>query len=86
MITRKTLSPENALVRMAALCSKCEQTEYDIRLKLKSWGISQNDIDTIINRLLQEKFIDEQRYATAFTRDKFHFAGWGKIKITFQIL
>ena len=85
MITKKPLSPENALYRAAALCSKCEQAEYDIRTKLKSWGVSADDSDTIIQRLIDEKYIDEERFALAFTRDKFRFGGWGRIKITYQL-
>lgn len=85
MITKKTLSTENALYRAAALCSKCEQAEHDIRIKLKSWGISPYDTDKIIQRLIDEKYIDEERYALAFTRDKFRFNGWGRIKIAYNL-
>lgn len=85
MISKKPLSPENALYRAAALCSKCEQAEHDIRTKLKSWGISADDSDTIIQRLINEKYIDEERFALAFTRDKFRFDGWGRIKIAYHL-
>lgn len=79
------MSKENALYRVAALCSKCEQAEHDIRTKLKSWGISSYDIDTIIQRLIDEKYIDEERFAIAFTRDKFRFNGWGRLKIAYHL-
>lgn len=85
MPTKKPLSPENALSRVAMLCSRCEQAEYDIRNKLKSWGIAEPDIETIINRLINEKYLNEERYALAFTRDKFRFEGWGRIKIAYHL-
>ena len=85
MPTKKPLSPENALSRAAMLCSRCEQAEYDIRNKLKSWGIADPDIETIINRLINEKYLNEERYALAFTRDKFRFEGWGRIKIAYHL-
>lgn len=85
MITKKTLTPEKALYRAATLCSKCEQAEHDIRIKLKSWGISADESDTIIQRLIDEKYIDEERFALAFTRDKSRFDGWGRVKITYQL-
>lgn len=85
MTAKKPISPENALSRASALCSRCEQAEGDIRNKLKTWGISQHDSDNIINRLFEEKYLDEQRFATAFTRDKFQFDGWGRIKIAYQL-
>lgn len=85
MITKKAISPENALSRAAALCSRCEQAEYDIRAKLKTWGITPGDADRIIQRLIDERYIDEQRFALAFTRDKFRFDGWGRKKIAYQL-
>lgn len=46
-----------------------------------SWGVGREDTEKIINLLISEKFIDEERYALAFTRDKFNYNKWGKIKI-----
>lgn len=85
MISGKKLTPENALNRAAALCTRSEQAAGDIRTKLKSWGISTYDADNIIKRLKEERFIDEQRFAYAFVHDKFRFAGWGKIKIAYRL-
>lgn len=85
MPSKKPLSPENALARAAMLCSRCEQAEFDIRNKLKTWGISSGDIETIIDRLTREKYLDEERYAIAFTRDKFRFERWGRIKIAYHL-
>ena len=49
--------------------------------KLQRWGISYDAIDRIINRLEQEKYIDEERFCRAFINDKYRFAKWGKMKI-----
>ena len=85
MNPKKPLSPENALARVAALCSRCEQAESDIRRKLLSWGLSVADADAIIDRLINDRFLDSLRYASAFVRDKFRFEGWGRIKIAYQL-
>lgn len=82
---RKTISPENALMRLASLCAQSEQAESDLRAKLTKWGISASDANKIISRLIADKYIDENRYAKAFVRDRFRFAGWGKIKIAFTL-
>ena len=82
---RKNISPENALHRAAALCSRSEQAEADIRKKLTSWGIVPGDAEKIISRLIEEKYLDEMRYAHAFVRDKFRFGGWGRIKIAYAM-
>ena len=66
----KTLTPPEALHRAAALCSSSEHCIADIREKLSRWGIGEPDARTIVERLVQERFIDEGRYAIAFAKDK----------------
>lgn len=81
----KTLTPPEALHRAAALCSSSEHCIDDIRQKLTRWGIGTTDTQTIIERLVHERFIDEERYAIAFVRDKFRFACWGRIKMSYAL-
>lgn len=81
----KILTPPEALHRAAALCSSAEHCTADIREKLARWGVTEADSRIIIDRLVQERFIDEQRYAVAFVKDKFRFAGWGRIKMRYAL-
>ncbi len=81
----KPITPAEALHRAAALCSTAEHCTTDIREKLTRWGIPTNDIPPIIDRLVSERFIDESRYAVAFVKDKFRFAGWGRVKIRYAL-
>ena len=71
-----------ALQRAAALCSRQEQCSSHIRSKLNSWKVSEEDADKIIELLKKEKFLDDERYATFYVRDKYRFNSWGKIKLT----
>lgn len=75
------LNKEQALNRASGLCVKSEHCESDIRLKLRQWSITPDDADDIIQQLKKHKFIDEQRYARAFVREKSKFNKWGEIKI-----
>jgi regulatory protein len=74
-----------ALNKAMALCSKKEYCCEEIRIKLDSWDVRFPDSEKIINALVKERFIDEVRYANAFTRDKFRYNKWGKIKIASQL-
>ncbi len=74
-------TPAQALSALAALCSRGEQAESDLREKLRKWEVSPADADRIIQRLKEENFLSDERYARAFVRDKFRFNGWGRIKI-----
>lgn len=73
------------LDKAAQLCSRQEKCISDIRAKLSNWGVSADDSEKIISWLVNEKFIDELRFATAFAKDKFRYAKWGKIKIRYQL-
>lgn len=74
-------SKEQALNRAASLCSGCEYCTSQIQEKLLSWGISDKDTNDIIDHLIDEKFIDNMRFAKAYCHDKFHYNNWGRIKI-----
>jgi regulatory protein len=70
-----------ALNKAMAQCSRQEFCCDDIRNKLLLWGMEENDAIKIIGILLKENFINEERYASAFVRDKFKYNKWGKLKI-----
>jgi regulatory protein len=77
---------EELLARAQRICSEREYCESDIRSKLESWGeTDETRVNVIIESLKKEKFIDEERYAGAFARDRFKYQQWGKVKITAQM-
>jgi regulatory protein len=77
----RQLTYEQALTRVTSLCSASEYCIHDINEKLYRWGICNTDSERIIDYLLDEKYIDEARYAQAYTNDKLRFSHWGRIKI-----
>jgi regulatory protein len=68
-------------IRMAALCSHSEQCSPDIRRKITASGLSNDEADEIIGKLIAEKFIDDERYVRSYVADKFRFNKWGKVKM-----
>ncbi len=67
--------------RMAAICSRSEQCSPDIRKKITALGLEDETAGEIIEKLKNERFIDDERYAKAYASDKFRMNKWGKIKI-----
>lgn len=76
-----TLTFEQALQRAASLCCGSEHCVSDIREKLFRWGVSKDDAERVVDLLLDEKYIDESRYARAYVNDKVRFSHWGRVKI-----
>ena len=71
-----------ALNKAMSLTARSEKSVDEMRLKLKTWGIADNnEIADIIEQLIDEKFIDEERYARMYVADKLKFNKWGAIKI-----
>ena len=81
----KQMEYDVALKRAAELCSSQEQCTSHIRQKLSSWKVSEQDAEKILHVLIKEKFLDDQRYANFYVRDKFRFNGWGKVKLTMML-
>ena len=67
--------------RAEAYCSAAEHCRSEVRAMLERHGAEKPDIESIINHLVKEGFIDESRYARAFVHDKVRFAKWGRVKI-----
>ena len=71
--------------KAAVLCSRSEKSAAAIRKKLVEWGLKHDETDEVIEKLIEENFINDVRYACSYVRDKFRFNKWGKIKITFNL-
>ncbi len=76
------LSSSQALARLRQLCSRSEKCVADIRKKLADWEVPAVEMPEIITSLQAAGFVDEQRYAKAFARDKSRLARWGVLKIS----
>ncbi|MDR0686933.1 MAG: RecX family transcriptional regulator [Dysgonamonadaceae bacterium] len=70
---------------LAMLCSRSEYCVYDIKRKLCNFGVEECDRETIIQKLIDEKFVDELRYCTAFVTDKIRNNKWGIRKIVNEL-
>lgn len=78
------MTEEQIYNRMMALCSRREYCKSEIAAKIASLS-EEVDAEAMIARLIKERFIDENRYAAAFVRDKSRLAGWGEMKIRYAL-
>lgn len=73
------------LQRAAAYCSTAERCVQDVRKKIEAAGLAPEAAERIIGRLVEERFIDEARYARFFVNDKLRFNKWGRVKISYEL-
>lgn len=76
------MTANEILYKLAAKCSASEQCLSDVEIKLAKYDLTEEDRTRILRHLVEEKYIDDRRYAEAFVRDKYRFNKWGRIKIT----
>lgn len=81
MTRKRTKTPEQALSALMRLCARAEKSESDARRLMRGWGLSAQDAERTLERLIRDRFIDDARYAAAFVRDKLRLSGWGDRKI-----
>lgn len=79
------ITPKQALARIQKICSIQEKCSFDVRRKLFDWSIEEKEVERIINCLVYDKFIDDNRFAKSFVREKFRINKWGRIKITYTL-
>lgn len=78
---RRTKTPEQALASLMRLCARAEKSAGDARRLMRNWGVAEADAEKVLARLVHERFIDDNRYAETFVRDKLHLSGWGEYKL-----
>lgn len=80
-------SPEQNLAfdKAAVLCSRAEKCSSEIQEKLKLWGLSAEESEPVIERLIEEKYLNDERFARAYVKDKFRLNHWGKQKIEYML-
>ncbi len=78
---KKEMTEQEAFLQLAALCAQAEHCEQEMRDKLKRWGFDESVQNRIIERLIRERYIDNERYARAFVKDKIRYNKWGRRKV-----
>ena len=82
----KPLTPDQVLDKMAKYCAYQERCVKDVHDKLKAFEISEEEKAKIIDYLLDNRFVNDERYAKAFVRGKVNQSGWGVNKIRFHLI
>lgn len=82
---RKQLSKEQALQKLKHYCGYQERSHSDVIEKLYSLGVWKKDHDEIISALIEENYLNEERFALAFAGGKFKMKQWGRVKIKYEL-
>jgi regulatory protein len=81
LVKSKIITTFEALEKARNYCAYSERSQYDVRVKLQEWSIDQVSSESIISTLVEENFLNEERFAKAFAHGKLRINHWGRVKI-----
>lgn len=82
---KKKYTPTQAKSLIAKYCAYQERCHQEVRDKLYNYGLIPDDVEILIYELIQQDFINEERFTLAFVRGKFAHKKWGKNKIVQEL-
>lgn len=82
---KKYLTKSEALKKLQRYCAYQDRCHSEVRSKLLDLGVYGDDLEEVIVELIEENFLNEERFARSYARGKFRFKYWGRIKITQEL-
>lgn len=81
MLQGKRLTPAQALQKARHYCGYQERCHQEVKEKLYSYGLNRQEVEEAIATLIEEDYLNEERFAIQFAGGKFRMKGWGRTRI-----
>ncbi|HEY6504295.1 MAG TPA: regulatory protein RecX [Chitinophagaceae bacterium] len=85
MLYKKQLTKEQALQKLKQYCGYQERCHSEVKQKLYDLGVRKKEHDEIIATLIEENYLNEERFAIAFAGGKWRIKQWGRVKIKYEL-
>lgn len=85
MLYKKQISKEQALQKAKHYCGYQERSHYEVREKLYALGMHKQQVEELISQLIEENYLNEERFAIEFAGGKFRMKQWGRVKIKYEL-
>lgn len=76
---------KQAFTKIASFCAYQERCHQEVREKLQTFQLTEDEMEEVIVLLINDNYLNEQRFAIAFAGGKFRVKSWGKIKIRYEL-
>jgi regulatory protein len=81
----KNIGTEAAFRKIKHYCAYQERAHAEVKQKLYGYGLYKNEVELLISQLIEENYLNEERFALAFAGGKFRIKQWGKTKIKYEL-
>jgi regulatory protein len=85
MMRRSSLTKEQALQKLRHYCAYQERCHWEVKEKLYSFGLRRGEVDEAISTLIEENYLNEERFALQFAGGHFRGKHWGRVKIRYEL-
>lgn len=84
-LKRNHFTKEQALQKARHYCGYQERSHSEVKEKLYSLGLRKQEVEESLSQLIEEDYLNEERFAQQFAGGKFRMKQWGRIKITHEL-
>lgn len=84
-MSSQKLTPGQALQKIRQYCAYQERCHSEVKEKLYGYGLYSKEVDNIIATLIEENYLNEERFAIQYAGGKFRAKQWGRIKIKYSL-
>ena len=81
----KNIGTQKAFEKIKYYCAYQERSHAEVKKKLYGFGLYKNEVELLMSQLIEENYLNEERFAMAFAGGKFRIKQWGKIKIKYEL-
>jgi len=85
MLNRKQLTKEQALQKAKHYCGYQERSHTEVKEKLYSYGLYKQQVEELLSQLIEENYLNEERFAIQFAGGRFRMKQWGRVKIKYEL-
>lgn len=76
---------KDPLEKIKHFCAYQERSHFEVKQKLYSLGLHFNKVEELLAKLIEENYLNEERFAQSFARGKFRIKRWGRVKIKYEL-
>jgi regulatory protein len=85
MIPRKFVGKDQALQKLRHYCGYQERCHAEVKEKLYSFGLFKKDAEELLSTLIEEGYLNEERFAQHYAGGKFRMKQWGRKRIEYEL-
>ena len=82
---KQTLTPDQALQKAKQYCAYQERCHKEVKEKLYGYGLYKKDVELLLSQLIEDNYLNEERFAIQFAGGRFRIKHWGRVKIKYEL-